>query len=397
MERQIVNIFLSHEKLIDGIISGERLKCRISSLRGGNDEAISNPCVLDCFAIARNDGLVLRRAESRRFQNTKCFFIFLFVIILLQVAKAQTFEVEQIEQLFRPRIRVESKYIFDSKFSDTTGVFNQKEVNGVFTFPIKTKFSADVKLDLKSIKLKDIINNSVRFKASQTLGIVRLTARQINIGFDSLPQKNIANVTAGVLGLRLSKKYRVQFYSATITIAEQDKTIDNAVPRFSALFGQLHLRGLRRNFFYGIAATYSDGLLIPTPFFGGSEPIGKHFVFNYTLPAQINLQYKNDKNLLITVGASFDGYRNGIMYVAKRKNMNYLAGLAYANFRYKFSKTLVGRIEGGYVFYQNIKYTKTEGIPTQFALNPGPYVQVGFSVLFGKTFWEKVFDNVIKN
>ncbi len=28
----------------------------ISSLRGSNDEAISNPCVLDCFAIARNDG-----------------------------------------------------------------------------------------------------------------------------------------------------------------------------------------------------------------------------------------------------------------------------------------------------------------------------------------------------
>ena len=40
--------------------------------------------------------------------------------------KAQTFEVEQIEQLFRPRIRLESKYVFDSNFKDTVGVYNQK-------------------------------------------------------------------------------------------------------------------------------------------------------------------------------------------------------------------------------------------------------------------------------
>jgi len=323
--------------------------------------------------------------------------IFFFVLIVFSISKAQTFEVEQIEQLFRPRIRVESKYIFDSKFADTSGVFNQKEINSVFTFPIKTKFSADVNLDLKSLKIKDILKNSVRFKASQLLGVVRLTGRQINMGFDTLPQKNIVNATVGVMGLRLSKKYRVQFYSATVTIAEQDKVINNAVPRFSALFGQLHLRGLRKNFFYGIAATYSDGLLIPSPFFGGSEPIGKHFVFNYTLPAQINIQYKNDKKILATLGASFDGYRNGILYVTKRTNLNYYAGLAYGSFRYKFSKTFVGRIEGGYIFYQNLKYTKTDGVPTQFRAAPSPYVQIGFSVLFGQTFWEKVFNNVIKN
>ncbi|MDO9001480.1 MAG: hypothetical protein Q7W45_17065 [Bacteroidota bacterium] len=322
-----------------------------------------------------------------------CFFI----IALFSVSQAQTFEVDQIEQLFRPRIRVESKYILDANFKDTSGVFNQKEINSVFTFPIKTKFKTEVELDLSSLKLKDIINKSVRFKASQTLGVFRLTGRQINIGFDTLPQKNILNATAGLMGLRLSRKYRVQFYSATVTIAEQDKTINNSVPRFSALIGQLHLRGFKRNYFYGIAATYSDGLLIPSPFFGGSEPIGKKFIFNYTLPVQINLQYKDNKKTLVTVGVGFDGYRNGILYLTKRKNLNYYAGLTYANFRYKLSKSLVARVECGYVFYQNLQYTKTDGVPTKFGINSSPYVQIGFSVLFGKTFWEKVFENVIKN
>ena len=78
---------------------------------------------------------------------------FLLSLILFSNTKAQTFEVEQIEQLFRPRIRLESKYVFDSNFKDTVGVYNQKEINSVFTFPIKTKFSADVKLDLSSLKI----------------------------------------------------------------------------------------------------------------------------------------------------------------------------------------------------------------------------------------------------
>ena len=324
-------------------------------------------------------------------------FVLILNVVVCSSLEAQTFEVEQIEQLFRPRVRVDSKYIVDASFKDTTGVYNQKEISSVFTFPIKTKFSADVKLDLSSLKLKDILKNSVRIKASQTLGVFRLNARQINIGFDTLPQKNIINATGGLMGLRLTKKYRVQFYSATVTIAEQDKTLNSASPRISALFGQLHLRGLKRNFFYGIAATYSDGLILPAPFFGGSEPIGKYFVFNYTLPVQVNLQYKDDKKTLITIGAGLDGYRNGILYLTKRKNLNYYAGLTYANFRYKFSKSFVGRVECGYIFYQGLRYSKTEGSVTKFGLNPSPYVQVGFSVLFGKTFWEKVFDNVIKN
>ncbi|MEI8137120.1 MAG: hypothetical protein WCH21_07345 [Bacteroidota bacterium] len=315
--------------------------------------------------------------------------VYFISFVLTSSIKAQTFEVEQIEQLFRPRIRVESKYINDSKFKDTSGVFNQKEVNSVFTFPIKTKFSADVKLDLSSLKIKDILKNSVRFKVSQTLGVFRLFARQINLGFDTLPQKNILNATVGLMGLRLTKKYRVQFYSATITIAEQDKTINNASPRVSVLFGQLHLRGIRQNFFYGVAATYSDGLLLPAPFFGGSESIGKRFVFNYTLPVQINLQYKDDKKTLITVGAGFDGYRNGILYLTKRKNLNYYAGLTYANFRYKFSKSLIGRVECGYIFYQSLQYTKTEGVVTKYGLSSSPYVQVALVFCLGKHFGRK--------
>lgn len=327
-----------------------------------------------------------------------CKKVFQIILTLLYLnAKSQTFEVDQIEQIFRPRLKVDSKYIFDSKFKDTSGVFNQKEANAVFTFPIKTKFNADIGLDLKNLRLKEVLKNSIRVKASQTLGLIRVNTRAVNIGFDTLPQKNIYNATAGLLGMRLTKKYRVMFYSLNASIAEQDKTIYNPVLRATALIGQLHLRGFKKNFFYGIAAVYSDGLFIPAPFFGGSEPLGKKFILNYTLPVQINLQYKNDKRTIITAGLSADGYRTGINYLTKRLNLNYTSAVAYASIRFKFSRTFVGRIEGGYVFYQNLRYTKTDNYRTNFNISPGAYVQVGFNVLFGKTLWEKILDGLVNN
>lgn len=323
-------------------------------------------------------------------------FKLLLLVILFQFGRviAQTFEIEQIEQLFRPRLKFDTKYLFDSKFADTSGTFNSKEANAVVTFPIKTKLDADLKLDLSSLKLKDILKNSVRLRASQTLGVVRVNARQLNVGFDSLPQKNNYTVAAGLLGTWLTKKYRVGFYSANLAVAEQDRTFNKMVPRVSGVIGQLHIRGLRKNYFYGLALSYSDRLFVPAPFFGGSVPISNHFVFNYILPVQLNVQYKTN-NLLITTGISADGYRTGMEFQRQRLNVNYTSGVAYASMRYKFNKIFVVRVEGGYVFYQNWRYTESDLYRTNFNLRPGIYAQVGFNVLFGKSLFEKVLDNFV--
>jgi len=324
-------------------------------------------------------------------------YLIIVLVFIGANVQAQTFEVEQIEQLFRPRVRFDSKYIFDSKFVDTSSIYNQKEAGVVFTFPIQTKLNAELKLDLSSMKIKDVLKNSIRVKASQIMGMFRVNTRQIYAGFDSLPQKNLINASAGLLGVRLTKKYRVMFYSANVSIAEQDKTIGKAAPRASGLIGQLHPKGLRKNFFYGMAVTYSDGLFLPGLFFGGSQPIGKKFIFNYTLPVQLNLQYKDDKKTLITVGVSADGYRTGINYTTKRVNLNYTSVVAYSSLRYKFSRELLMRVEGGYVLYHNVRYSDMPHYRTNFNLAPGPYVQVGFSVLFGQTLWEKLATGFLKN
>ena len=58
--------------------------------------------------------------------------------------KAQTFDIEQITQLIRPRIKVDSKYTFDAKFADTTGKFNCLENSIAVTFPIKRTFKTEI-------------------------------------------------------------------------------------------------------------------------------------------------------------------------------------------------------------------------------------------------------------
>ncbi len=307
--------------------------------------------------------------------------------------KAQTFDIEQINQLIRPRIKVDSKYTFDSNFKDTLGKYNALENTIGFTFPIKRTFKTEIKLNLSSLKLKDIVKNSVSIKADEILGTLKIAQKQTSLGFDSLPKKNLYYANAGIIGLHLTKKYRILFYSANVTIHEQDKTLAKLMPRFSGVIGQYHIRGLRKGYYYGATIIYSDGLLLPSPFFGGTIPLNKNFSFNYTLPVALNIQYSKDKSYLL-IGAKADGYRAGVMMHGKRTNLNYTNAAAYINFRYRFSKLFHAQAECGYNFYQRVQYDKTNTYPYKYPLNTGFYVNASLNIYFGKSLLEKIVEEL---
>jgi len=315
------------------------------------------------------------------------------IICFAFTVKAQSFDIEQITQLIRPRIKVDSKYTFDAKFSDTTGKYNCFENSIGMTFPIKRTFKTEINLNLSSLKLKDIIKNSVRIKASEILGTFRVTQRQTYIGFDSIPKKNLYYANAGIIGLHFTKKYRILFYSANVTIHEQDKTLEKLAPRFSAIIGQYHIRGLRKGFYYGATVVYSDGLLLPSPFFGGTIPLNRNFTFNYTLPVALNVQYHKNKSYVI-VGVKADGYRAGILMAGKRTNLNYTNAAAFVNFRYRFSNIFHAQAECGYNFYQRIQYDKTNNYPYKYPLNGGLYANASLNIYFGKSMLEKIVEQV---
>lgn len=319
-----------------------------------------------------------------------------FILLCISVAftsTAQSFDLEQTAQLIRPRLQMRSEYTFDAKFADTTGNYNALDNSVGITFPIKRTFKTEIDLDLSSLKIKDIIKKSVRLKASEILGTIKLSNKQVTLGFDSTQRKSIHQANLGLLGLHLTKKYRILFYSANVFIQEQDKTLGSATPRFSAMLGQYHIRGLRKSFYYGAAMVYSDGLLLPAPFIGGTEPINKYFSFNYTLPVQLNLQF-HDKKTYAILGIKADGYRTGILIKNKRSNLNVSQAKAYLNFRYRFSNTFQIQAEGGFIVYQQLGLDKTNDYTYKYPMNGSPYANVSLNVYFGKSILEKIVEQV---
>jgi hypothetical protein len=307
----------------------------------------------------------------------------------------QTFDLEQVEQVYRPRLKLDSRYIFNSSFSDTTGNFSDLNSNAVFTFPIRSKMDADLNFDPGNFSLKNFLKNPLKIKLSQTLGSIRVGYRQTELSFDTLlPKKNFYNVSASLMGMKLDRKFRIVFYNVGVNVLEQDKTFDQFRPRINALIGRVHVKGLVKKYYYGLGLVYSDGLFIPLPFFGGSLPYGDKFVLNFTLPATVNFQFKLNKTNLY-LGASADGFRSGMEMDGMRTNLNHTGGQAFLMVRHKMNNSLMLRFEGGYYFYSNLSISNTFFNSRTYNIQPGPYVNLGVNILFGQTLFEKVSNKVL--
>jgi hypothetical protein len=314
--------------------------------------------------------------------------------------KAQTFDIEQTSQLIRPRMKLDSKYTFDPTTKDTTGVYSCFENSASFTFPIKRSFKTEINFDLKDFKLKDLFRKNIRIKADEILGTFKVAQKEVNFGVENtLYKRSLYYANVGLIGLHLTQKFRILFYSANMNVHENAATFNVFVPRFSAIVGQYHIRGLRKGFYYGMSVIYSDGLLIPSPFIGGMEPLSERWTFNYTFPVQVNIQYYHHATYVV-LGVKTDGYRAGLKVGPARGNMNYGNGCAYLNIRRKLSRTVQVYGEFGYNFYQymsfdeGMKNNAVWPVRTKAPMNTSMYGHVSVQIYFGKSLLEKVTDQL---
>ena len=299
---------------------------------------------------------------------------------------AQSFELDQLQQMLRPKLKADFSFLPQVSDHKNNVSYSSNAQSFLFTVPLKTKLGADISLDLSSLNLKDIIKNSVSVKASQLLASGKIGARQIHISNET---KNIYHVYGGVFGLKLTKKFKVTFYSVNAGYSEQDKTLNQIRFRMNGVIGNFKLLGLRKNYYYGVSAIWSDGVFIPIPFFGGNLPINERLLVSFTIPAQAYLQYNLPKRQALSAGFTFDGYRTGLKIINERTNFNYLNLNLFLNYRIRMNNTFGLRLQGGYVAFHQINY-QFGSANFSNSLKPGFYVEAGISTFFGRSLWDQV-------
>ena len=313
--------------------------------------------------------------------------------VVASLASAQTFDLEQFDQLFRPRLKVDAHWTPRLAFEDSTGHFEDRAASAAFTFPVYKRWSAGIDLEGKGDGLEDLLKNAVRIRASQVMGNVRYGQRQLIVDGGT---RVLHSASIGALGISLTKKYRVLFWSVNANVSEEEGTIDQAVPRFNGIIGKMHLKGMRKQFFYGLTVVVSDGLNVPLPFLGGTAPMGDRWSFQYVLPLQVAMGYRASSDLRFQFGAGADGYRSGFALVDDRVNINYTALRVFANMRQKLSKHLQLRAEVSAPLLHSIRLPDPSGELQRYGIVPGVQVSAGINIYFGSSTLERVMNDVLK-
>lgn len=317
----------------------------------------------------------------------------LFIVLGSFSATAQSFDLEQFDQLFRPRLRADARWTPSLAFSDEDGRYEERSATGVFTFPVHSRWKVGVDLGAQGDGISETFKNAVRIRASQVMGNARYGYRELMIGDDV---RMLHSASIGALGISLTKNYRVLFWSANMNVSEEESTIDQSIPRFNGVIGKAHIKGLRKQFFYGLALTASDGLNLPLPFIGGNAPMGDRWSFQYVLPLQAAFGYKASKDLRFLIGVGADGYRSGIARGDDRINLNYTALRAFVNMRHRLTPHLQLRAEVSGLASHSLRLPDASGEMQRTAIDPGVQAMVGLNLFFGASTIERLIDEVVK-
>lgn len=311
---------------------------------------------------------------------------------------AQTFDLDQFDQLFRPRLRLEGRWLPQVPVQREPGNYEDRSAMEVMTFPIHSTFNINAKLDLTAENIGELLKNGLRVRASQVMGNLRYGTRQVMFDAALGGPRTMHTASAGALGVSLTRKFRVLFWSLNVNVSEEGRTFDRAVPRFTGLIGKMKVKGLRRQFFYGLAASYSDGLPLPIPFIGGNAPTGDSWSFNYVLPLQASFTRKCGQRTRLSLGTGLEAARSGIELGDQRYNINYTGLRLFASVRHRLSKHFALRAEVGQMLRHRVSFGTSglEDTDPPYQLGPGIQCMVGLNVLFGQSILDRIMDEVLK-
>ena len=304
-----------------------------------------------------------------------------FLIVLILVGRfslAQSIDVDNPSQLYKPRVRTDFKYF--STFKTTYKQMRYASGNTLVTFPIRTKVTSNLLEQIKSgIKLRDL-SDKVKIRFSQQMVTARFGYRNMNLGYN--PNHNYYNASLGLFGVRSLAKFNVLFYSFNGNFSENSETLQKMIPGASIYIGNLKIYSLNKYVLYGAYAGYFNKKIFPIPFFGAQIPINKTSNLNFVLPAYVSYTlYKKNEIFNTTVG--IDGFRAG------QYDYSVLSNFAYGNialsqsWKHQISRGAFIRCEAAYVSPSLVQLHNTM-LKLNYTTSFGWYFAAGFNYNFGR-------------
>lgn len=329
-------------------------------------------------------------------------YALLFMLAASGPAFGQSFDLEQFEQVFRPRLRLDGRWLPRTDLNNPHSRLEDRSGAATLTFPIARTFSANLQLDLTSDSWKEMLLNGVRVRASQVMGSLKYGYREVSITDNTVglqpDPRSLHTASVGLMGISLTKKFRILFWNVNVNISEENETLSDPAIRFSGMVGKMKVKGLHKQFYYGLVLVYSDGISLPLPFIGGQARLAKKLYFNYTLPVQVAIAYKPKASTVFQAGVGVDAWRsgvNGAPYVQEqRANLNYQAVRGFVSARKKLNNTFVLRGEVGYAFH-DLRWSVPRGEAARTAIETGFIATVGVNILFGQSVVEQILNDVL--
>ncbi len=237
--------------------------------------------------------------------------IFFLLLCFSNVVEAQSFQILDVNQIFRPSIRLEYDQTLPQKITGTDdGWVTTSRVSTSALIPIAGDIGMSISLDID--KPRDLLNLKKHIKPKGYQVLLSTSLQYIRPQFSKYnDQANIINSNIGALALHY-KGLGAMFYMANIGFSEDISFPKKTQVIYSAGIGYMKLVNLRKQVFYGAFFVPINNIPIPIPFFGMNKKINKKWRFTMVLPAQIGVAYKHNRKLRQYFDVGINGVRGGM-------------------------------------------------------------------------------------
>jgi len=321
-------------------------------------------------------------------------FAILFVTVY---AQAQSFNIVDVNQIFRPSINVQLDQTLPQKITDKSeGWLSLTQFKTSALIPVAGDLGMQVDIDWSRLrKPKEFFKNPqkwVRPKGYQVL--INPSFNYIKPSFSKRPNTGgLVQYDIGALVLHYTKGPGAAFYGLNLGVAENTGFPGKITLRYSLYAGHFKVKNLKTQIFYGAAIVPGPrNLPIPVPFVGLNKKLNKKWRFDMLLPVQIGMIYKYNKRLKQYFNVGFNainsGFYNGDGYwpaESERVDWSLLQLRFKTTLKYKVSKKFYLQLHGGVNSgsFMRVGYNN-ETVETEY-LTPTLFFNVSANVIFTKS------------